>query len=547
MDYHHLTVWTSLHRHGWRYLLIAAAVSMVMLPVLHTLLRAFALPAPWMTHVWSVLMPHYLRDTLLLLVGTGALSSLIGIGSAWLVSYCEFAGRRMWQLLLILPFTIPPYLAAYIYADLGDFSGPIQSALRAFWGWQAQDYWFPQVRSLGGAIVVMSSVLYPYIYILTRNAFEEQSHILLLVNRTCGFGVWHGLRRITLPLARPAIIIGLVLCLFEVMGDFGIAYYFDLNTLSLGIFEAWLNLGDLTSAAQIACAMVLVVGVLFLLERSAVRSRAYFVQAEHHGSIERICLHWRGTVCAHLICGLIFTVGFGLPVWYLLFLYTNHAASVATGWLPALHTLMLAAATVIVVTTIALLLTHSARLLRSAWVVHLLSLLLSGYALPGMVLALGILSTLAWLHQGLSLPLLSGTLIALFYAYTVRFLPIAVGGLNAAFQRIPWTQDFAVMSLGNGAWGLLRRLHLPLVRGALISAGLLIFIDTAKELTATLLLRPFNFETLATFIHQYAVDEQLEVAAGGALWLIILLLPPVCALHHMLNRRSSAHEVVDAL
>lgn len=496
-------------------------------------------------HLAANVLPRALVDTLLLLAGVGLLTACAGTAAAWVVTMYRFPGRALVDRLLIIPLAMPTYIVAYCYADLFGYAGPVQAALRGLFGWaDARAYWFPDVRSTGGAVFILSSVLYPYVYLTARASFVQQSVCVLEVARTLGCTPLATLVRVALPLARPAIAAGVALALMECLNDIGAVQYLGVETLTLSVYATWLQRSSLAGAAQISVVLLLFVVAVFAVERAG-RSRAQF----HHttGRYRSIPFSdiegWRG-VAVCLLCALPFVAGFGVPFVVLAANALTTAGPAASGlWRAAANSIMLAAATAAVAVALAVLVAYARRIAPNSLTRPAIRIAGLGYAVPGTVLALGLLLPLAAFDNAvdslarstLGVPLglvLSGSLAALILALTIRFLAVALGSIEAGFERISPNLDAAARALGESAVSTLHRIHLPLLMPALGAGGLLVFVDAMKELPATLLLRPFNFETLATHVFSLAALEQFEQAAFGALMIVLAGLAPVLLLHH---------------
>ncbi|MEO9462460.1 MAG: iron ABC transporter permease [Marinomonas sp.] len=509
----------------------------------------WALPAGGLAawgDISTTLLPKYVLNTGALMLITGALTALMGISTAWLVSAARFPGRGILAWALVLPLAVPAYIAAYIYADLLDFSGPVQSGLRSLFGWSAGEYNFPAIRSLPGAALVLSLVLYPYVYLLSRTAFAAQSMSQFCAARTLGLTPARAFWRVALPSARPAIAGGLALVLMETLADFGVAEYFGVPTFSTGIFRSWLAMGDKAAALKLAGVMLVFVIVLVALEASSRRGQvdAKDAIADDNALIE---LSGGKAALASLICALPVLLGFGLPVVILLGHAVDQAGfeSVSDLWSYAADSLKLAASTSIIAAIAAVLLAYAQRqsVRRSAHAAVRLSTL--GYALPGALLAVGMLAPLGGFDQSLTRfardtfgwtggLILAGTSIILIYALVVRFLTVAFNSVSAGMGKLPRQVDAAARSLGAGPGRVMRQIHLPQLRFSIAAGAALVFIDTLRELPATLILRPFNLETLATRVYRLASDERLAEASTAALVILAVGLIPVM----MLSRAS---------
>ena len=500
-------------------------------------------------HLASTVLPTLLRNTGLLMLGNGIGTLVIGAGTAWLVTMCQFPGRRLFEWVLVLPFAVPAYVIAYVYTDLLEFAGPLQRGLRAVTGWETtRNYWFPEIRSLGGAVAVMSLVLYPYVYMLARAAFMEQSAGTLEVSRSLGRSAWRSFFSVALPLARPAIVVGLALVLMETLNDFGTIDFFAIRTLTAGIFDVWLFMGNAGGAAQIALVMLAIVAGLLVLERLGRRRARYHNTGRSARPLPRYQLRGTRAVPASVACGLPVVLGFAVPALVLGRLAWVHFSE---SWTPAFfgfvgNSLVLSGSAALAAVAIGLLLAYALRLDNSRALAGAARFASIGYAVPGAVLAIGVIIPLAAFDNGVdgfmrqtfgisTGLLLSGTLFALILAYVVRFLAAAFGTLEASLGKITPNMDMAARSLGSGPRQTLLRVHLPLVQKSILAAAVLVFVDTMKELPATLILRPFNFETLATHVYQFAKDELLGQASLAALTIVAAGVVPVILLTRAMN------------
>ncbi|MEY4872037.1 MAG: hypothetical protein RLZZ563_1367, partial [Pseudomonadota bacterium] len=469
--------------------------------------------------------------TLILMVGVGAVTAAVGTGAAWLVAMYRFPGSRWLDYALLFPLAIPAYVGAYALVDFLQYAGPLQTGLRGLMGWQnAQDYWFPEVRAHGPAIVVLSAALYPYVYLLARAAFREQSGCSYEVARALGAGPWGLFGRVGLPLARPAIATGVALVLMETVADYGTVTHFGVQTLTTGVFSTWLNGNNAGGAAQIAGVMLTLILLLVALERISRRNARFHRPTRSSRPVEPVALAgWRGWVATGL-CLIPFVIGFVLPVAVMLdHSLDNPEVWVAPGLLQAFaNTLLVGGAAAVLTVGAALYLVYGLRLAGRGMARLVLPLTTLGYAAPGAVLAVGILIPLAALDNRVADAVLAltgydpglimtGTAGAIILAYAVRFFGIAQGAADAAFGRISPSLPMAARSLGRTAGGALRSVYLPLMRGSVATALLVVFVDCVKELPATLLLRPFNFNTLATRVYELASLERLGEAAPAAL------------------------------
>ncbi|MGH6719193.1 MAG: ABC transporter permease [Alphaproteobacteria bacterium] len=510
------------------------------------------LVAPWgptWAHLADTILVDIVVNTLWLIVGVGVGVAVIGTGTAWLVTMCEFRGRAVLEWALILPFAVPAYVIAYTYTDVLQYAGPVQGALRAATGWGAEDYGFPNVRSLGGAIVMLVLVLYPYVYLVARTAFLQQSVCALDVGRTLGLGPWRGFVRIGLPLARPAVVAGTALALMEALADFGTVSYFGVQTFTTGIYKVWFSLGDRSAATQLAALMMLVVLVVLALERAGRGSLRFDHGARLFRPIRRLPLGGVRAAAAVAACGVPPILGFVVPAGILLrmTLSVGDAQFGARFVRLAANSVALAGTAALVAVSAAVVLAYAARL-RPGRVTGLANRLAAlGYAVPGSVIAVGVLVPLtafdnaldAWARTNLGVStglLVTGGIAALVFAYVVRFLAGALNTVEAGFTRVNESMDGAGRTLGAGPLAVLRRVHVPILKGSLLTAALLVFVDVLKELPATLIMRPFNFDTLAVQAYNLAADERLAEASTSALAIVAVGIGPVIVLTRAIAR-----------
>jgi iron(III) transport system permease protein len=501
-------------------------------------------------HLIANVLPGAVRRTLGLMLGVGLLTLLIGTGTAWLVTMYRFPGRRYFQWLLLLPLAMPTYIIAYCYLELFDYSGLVQTGMCEAFGWRnAQDYWFPDIRSLGGAIFFMSMVLYPYVYITARASFIAQSICVIEVSRTLGRSASETFWQIALPLARPALAAGVALALMETLNDIGAVEFFGVHTLTVAVYDTWLDRGSLAGATQIACVMLTFVFVLLALERALRSGRRFHNTTGKYRDLPEDTLTGAKGWLATLACALPLVVGFVLPAAVLV---SDAVAHISSGlspafWQAAIHSLGLSVAAAVLAVSFAVVLAYARRQTRSK-LVHAASLAPAvSYAVPGTVLAIGLLIPLAGLDNrldgvmrelfGVSTGLLlSGTAFAIVLAYTIRFLAASLGAVEAGMSKISRNIDAAGRTLGASIGEMLWSVHLPLLRPALGAAAMLVFVDSMKELPATLLLRPFNFDTLATQVFTLASLYRYEEAGLSALAIVLVSLAPVLLLHGMISR-----------
>ena len=533
--------WKSLWLTVWA-VLVGGLVALPVLAVISHVLST-GTSDTW-AHLASTVLPDYLWSTLWLCLGVGLGTASMGVGAAWLVTRYDFPLRGMLEWALVLPLAVPGYVMAYTYTDLLQYVGPVQTALRDTFGWTRADYWFPDVRSLGGAVLMFALVLYPYVYMLARTAFLERAGGMMEVGRSLGLGPWASFWRVSLPLARPAIAAGVSLALMETLADFGAVSYFGVQTFTTGIYRAWFSLGDRVAAAQLATALLGFVILVLAFERIS-RGRARF----HDTTLRRARFQAQRLLGARaalavIVCLIPLVAGFLLPAGILLRMaITEGDAQFGARFVElAMNSITVSGLTAFIAVSLALLLGYAARLRSDSWLirgVHRLGGL--GYALPGTVIAVGVLIPVSridnWLTNWLiahfdwqSGLVLTGGIAGLVYACVVRFLTPAVQSVDAGLLKITPSMDNAARSLGLSPADTLRRVHFPLLRGSLLTAGLLVFIDVMKELPATLVMRPFNFDTLATQAYTLASDERLAEASTSALAIVVVGLLPLIVL-----------------
>ncbi|HIK45758.1 MAG TPA: iron ABC transporter permease [Leptolyngbyaceae cyanobacterium M65_K2018_010] len=538
---------------GWTLAVLLIAGVMV-LPVLTILVSLLTGSSEAWGHLAATVLPEYIGNSLALMVGVGLGVLLIGVSTAWLVSTCEFWGRRWLAWLLLLPLAAPTYILAYVYTDTLEYFGPVQTLLRVWFGWQRADqYWFPNIRSLGGAIVLFSLTLYPYVYLLARVAFAEQSTATLEASRALGCGPWRSFWAVALPLARPAIAAGTALALMETLNDYGTVAYFSVSTFTTGIYRTWFGMGDRPAAVQLSAVLLLFIFGLVWLEQQSRRQARYYQPLNRPLCQSRYPLKGMRALGAGLTCWLPVLLGLFLPTGLLLAMTLRHAETTLNRsfWVLSRNSLVLALLSALLALVLALVLAYGLRLNPTP----LLGLGVQGanlgYAVPGAVIAVGTLIPLArldnaidaWMRQTLGFStglLLSGTIVALVFAYLVRFLAVAFGAVEAGLGKIKPCLDDAARSLGQNPRASLRKIHIPLLSSSLLTALMLVFVDVMKELPATLIMRPFNFDTLAVRVYQYAADERLIEASAPALAIILVGLLPVFWLSQRLRSEDPA-------
>jgi iron(III) transport system permease protein len=515
----------------------------LMLPVLVVVGFVFVPAGEVWSHLVETVLQEYVINSLLLMSGVAIGTLLLGIGTAWLTSMCRFPGRAVFEWALLLPMAIPAYIIAYTYTGLFEFAGPVQGTIRAWTGWGYGDYWFPPIRSLGGAALMLSLVLYPYVYLLTRAAFLNQSLCVLDVSRTLGNTPVQTFFRVALPLARPAIVAGLSLALMETLADYGTVQYFGVSTFTTGIFRTWYGLDSAPAAAQLSVTLLLFVFALIFLENRSRRQARYHHTSQRHQAIRRIPLRRGQAVGAFIFCFATLFFGFLLPAGQLLvWAVTVAETHIDRAFLILIvNSLKLAGMAALLALVMALFLGYGRRLLAGRLAQIAVRVAGLGYAVPGTVIAVGVIIPFAWFDNtldswmraqfGISTGLLlSGTLAALLFAYLVRFLAVSLQTVEAGLGRIRPSMDEAARTFGLRPLQIMGRIHIPVLKGSLLTALLLVFVDVLKELPATLILRPFNFNTLAVRAYELASDERLADAAPAALAIVVAGIVPVILL-----------------
>ncbi len=536
-------------RMGWLTLLALGVAALVAVPLLSVATNVFGggTRGTW-SHLAATVLPEYVAATLWLCAGVGVLTAAVGVGSAWLVTHFDFPLRRSFEWLLVLPLAMPAYVMAYCYTDLLQFAGPVQTGLRETFGWTRADYWFPEIRSLGGAVWMFAGVLYPYVYMLARTAFIERGGAVFEAGRSLGLTPWRSFLRVSLPMARPAIAAGVALALMETLADYGTVAYFAVNTFTTGIYRVWFSLGDRTAAAQLAMGLLGFVLLVLALERlSRGRARYHGTGLRLHAPPVRLAGARAWLAVAG--CALPLLGGFLVPAAVLLRMAVlDGDPQFGPRFVQlARNSFTLSATTALLAVALALLVAYARRLhpRPSTRLAHAAAGM--GYALPGSVIAVGVLIPVTRLDNALadfflqafgwkSGLLFTGSIAALVYACLVRYLTAALQSVDAALHRVTPHMDDAARILGQTPFGALRRVHLPLLRRGLLTAALLVFIDVMKELPATLVMRPFNFDTLATQVYNLAADERLTEASTAALAIVAVGLLPLIVISRQIAR-----------
>lgn len=537
----------------------SALIALVLaLPILTVFSFIFYPAGDVWRHLVETVLADYVINSITLMIGVGFGTLVIGVGCAWFTTHYTFPGRKFLIWALLLPLAMPAYITAYIYTGLLDFAGPIQTALRITFDWNYDDYWFPEVRSLPGAIVILTLVLYPYVYLLSRSAFLEQSVSISNVSRLLGCTRWQSFYRVVLPIARPAIIAGLSLALMETLADYGTVQYFGVATFTTGIFRTWFGLGDSSAAAQLAGLLLGFVFILVVMERWSRRQAQY-----HHvdSRSQPLTLHQlsggRGWLTT-LLCSLPLLLGFLLPSGQLLYwtLATAEQTINAEFLQLVINSFAIAAFAALLAVVLSLILAYGKRRTPTTLVNSSVRVASMGYAIPGTVIAIGVMLPLAaldrsidsWLREHWQLSsglLLSGSLFALVFAYLVRFLSVSYQTVEAGLGKVRQSMDDAAASLGFRPRQILSKIHIPIIRGSLLTAALIVFVDVLKELPATLILRPFNFNTLAVRAYEMASDERLADSGPAAFAIVLVGLIPVILLSRSItgSRRSKISTV----
>ena len=512
-------------------------------PVLAVLVVAFGDSGGLWSHLYDTVLGRYISNTLILMAGVGVVAIGFGVSSAWVINRYDFAGRRILEWMLLLPAAIPAYIIAYSYTEFFEYAGPLQSGLRHLFGWQSpRNYWFPEIRSLGGAILVMASVLYPYIYMVTRIAFRltpaSLFEIALVHNRS---QFW----QVGLPLARPAIMAGLALVMMEVMSDFGTVEFFAIETITLGIFNVWLGMNNLVAAAQISIVGFGFILALLGLELYARSRQQYVSSSRNQTPLAMLVPTKAGVLACWAVCVIPLLFGFFIPVGVLVGLVATNdllADFLAIRGIIG-NTLIVAAIAALVIMVLSAFIVVTASFRAGSKTRKLALFASTGYAFPGTILAIGVLIFTGQLDRAIAAlfgPQFQGILITsigvLFLAYIVRFQAVGYGAMISGVRRLPANMMNASRVLGQGYMDSIRRVIMPLLKSSFLAGMMLVFVDVMKELPMTLLLRPFNFDTLATYTYQFAKDEMLEVAALPALMIVLSGLVPVILMSAMLRR-----------
>ena len=539
----------------WRTILIAMAMTTA-IPVVVVACSFFFFDAQVWQHLIDTVLGSYLSNSLLLALGTACGVVLLGVPTAWLSSMYVFPGRKMFEWMLLLPLAFPGYIIAYTYTGVLDVSGSVQQTLRDLTGWQYGEYYFPEIRSLAGAIVMLSLTLYPYVYLLVRTTFVSQSVSALEVGSSLGLNKWQSFVRVALPLARPALIAGVSLALMEALADFGTVQYFGVQTFTTGIYRTWFGLGESAAASQIAAVLMFFVLFIIVVERSSRMKMRFHHTSSKHAGLPQYKLRGVQAFVSFAICAFPVLVGFFIPAGQLLYwsLVTANTALDASFIGLVGNSLMLAAIAALSIGCFSLLLGYGKRASKHPALHFSATFASMGYAVPGVVIALGTLIPFVWLDslvQSLVMRvsgydtglLISGSILILIFAYNVRFLSVALQAIDSGFAKITPSIDEAGRSLGLKPLGVLFKLHVPIMKGSVMTALILVFVDVLKELPATLILRPFNLNTLAIRAYEMASDERLADAGLPSILIVLTGVVPVIVLSRLsYSRESHKHD-----
>jgi len=540
---------------GWTLFTVIAAL-IIASPVFVVVSFVFVPTGEVWAHLADTVLSNYIFNSIALLFGVGFGTLVVGTGCAWVVTMCRFPGQKIFEWALLLPLAVPAYVIAYTYTGLLDYAGPVQDFLRTIFGWSSrQDYWFPEVRSLWGAITMFTLVLYPYVYMLSRAAFLEQSICVLEVSRTLGRTPWQAFKDVAFPLARPAIAAGSALALMETLNDFGTVHFFAVDTFTTGIYRTWFGMGEPAAAAQLGACLLIFIVSLIALERYSRGKAAYHHTTVRYRALRKLEIStFKQFLCFGACCFPVL-LGFLVPAGVLL----NWTLATTEWWMNlrflefAMNSFILAAVAAVLAVVLAVLMAYGARLRPSPFTKFGVRAASIGYAVPGSVLAVGIMLPFAWMdnmvdawareHLGFSTGLiLSGTIIAVVFAYLVRFLSVSFNGIEAGLGKITGNMDSAARTLGHTPSETLRKVHLPLIRASMFTAGILVFVDVIKELPATMIMRPFNFTTLAVRTFELASDEQLAEASSAALAMVLVGIIPVIMISRTIARSRPGQE-----
>ena len=537
-------------RQGSALTLVSTLIAALFLVPVGTVMVSLGLPSEgtWQ-HLVATVLPGYIFNTLFLVLFVGLGVLVVGVSTAWLVTMCRFPGVRIFEWALILPLAVPAYVMAYTYTDFLQFAGPVQSTLRSLTGWEFGDYWFPKIHSLEGAALMLIMVLYPYVYLLSRAAFLDQSVCALEVSRTLGRGAWGSFWQVALPTARPMIVAGTALALMETLADYGTVAFFGVPTFTTGIIRAWVSFGDRVAAAQLSTVLLGFVLLILVFEHWSRRQARYHQTSSRYQVLPSYRLRGARALAAWLTCALPLTLGFLLPALILVKMAIEAGdEQFGSRYLGLVaNSLTLAVVSAVLAVAVAALLAYSRRLNPGALNSVINRIASMGYAIPGTVIAVGVLMPAAlldntidaWARATLGVStglLLTGSIAALVFAYLVRFLAVSLNTVEASLAKVRPSMDDAARSLGSRPTGVLLRVHVPLMRGSLLTGGLIVLVDVMKELPATLVMRPFNFDTLAVQAYNLAADERLTESSTASLTIVAVGVLPLILLSRAIRR-----------
>ena len=523
----------------WKPSIVGTAL-ILSIPILTIAFSVLEPPGENWQHLKDTVLKEYIVNSMLLTCGVGIGTLLIGVSTAWLTTMCSFPGKNLFVWLLLLPLAMPAYIVAYTYTGMFDFAGPVQTMIRDWTDWSYRDYYFPQIRSMGGAITMLSLVLYPYVYLLGRSTFLEQSVGVMEVSRTLDCGPWTVFYKVALPLARPAIVAGLSLALMETLADYGTVAFFGLGVFTTGIFRTWFGLGDYNSAANLASLLLFFVFVLIIMERVSRKKARYHNSSGKITRFSEYRLKGLKAWVAFATCAIPVFLGFLLPAGQLsIWALDTWREMVDDQFFElARNSFLLGFGAALISVILALFLGYGKRIMPGKATFASIRMASIGYAIPGTVVAVGIIIPFAWIDGridtfmqssfGISSGLiLSGTIVAVMFAYVVRFLAISLQTVESGLEKIKPSMDDAARSLGCRPGETLYKIHIPLMKSSTLTAMMIVFVDVMKELPATLILRPFDFNTLAVRAFELASDERLADSSTAALTIVLVGLVPV--------------------
>lgn len=522
--------------------------SIILLPVYTILIEVFEASNDNWEHLKENVLQDYVLNSMILTLGVSFGSLLLGIPTAWLTAVCSFPLKKTIVLLLILPMAMPSYIIAYTYTGIFDFAGPIQSSLRNYMGWNYGDYFFPEIRSIGGAVVMFSLVLYPYVYLLARATFLNQSANFIEISRLLNSGPWKSFLNVAVPLARPAILVGLSLVLMETLADYGTVSYFGVSVFTTGIFKTWFGLGDYSTAAKMAALLLIFIFVLIATERYSRKRIKYYNSIGARTKFSEYKLKGFEIFIVYITCSIPILFGFFIPTIQLLIWSSSAWSNILNiGFTELIYnSVLLASVASIISLLIAFALNYCQKIIPTFTMNLIIRLVSMGYALPGTIIAIGIITPLAFIDHKFDELLgslfstsygliFSGSLFAVQFAYLVRFLSISVNTVESGLEKIRPNMDKASQTLGITSEKTFLRIHLPILKVSILTSILLVFVDVIKELPATLILRPFDFNTLAVKAYELASDERLVDASIPSVAIVLTGLLPLILINNSIN------------